>query len=375
MTRSLPGYGGGPFEVVQVTPLTTSKLKVQFSAPLDFSYAPNLTSLNYTIPSLTVIQVTQSTYNSVILDTTPFVGSNYQLTVITAKSVFESTLTGQTFNFSGVVTPVRLKVAATHPRRVRVTFDRPMPLSGFLINPSSYALTDYQNVVNPILTVTPEQQGDPTSLLLTLLNDIEDTHWYHFNVSPTLLAHSGLPLSPRDYTFQWNARTLQTEIRENLFTGEYTGGILGQHAGLLFFSPSLEVPSTNSIIQVEDVSVCNKAYDTYVMPQPVDPAPLFLWAPGISLENTQLNSSVVWGGPFRLNEISIALGQTEEDTATQAVDGRCVVTLQEEYDPTYVALLNNSHWRLFDNSSPTFICANNLGPIPPGTTTTVILVP
>jgi len=162
------------------------------------------------------------------------------------------------------------------------------------------------------------------------------------------------------------------------FTGEVTGGLFGNPAGLVFFSPSLgNGSSPNSAIVVDEVSVCTKAYDTYSFPVPVDPLPLYTHGGGLTgtLPDSVLNSAVLFTDFYRMREAQFNLGDSQADTAPTAVSSRALATLHETWDPTLVSLLNNTTWHLYDGSLSSFILADNTAPIPAGTTTNITLEP
>jgi hypothetical protein len=193
-------------------------------------------------------------------------------------------------------------------------------------------------------------------------------------------AAGGLPVSPGTRQFQWVAPLLNVAVPILRFSGEAKEGFLGQHAGLVYFSPALDAAMSGSAIQIDSVEVCTKAYDQYVFPQPPDPPALFTYG-GPAGTWGVLNSSnaVLWGAFPRLSEVRFEFEVRHEDAVPQAVDGPATATLTETFDPSYVAYLNNPGWALFDGvtstTPPMFICANNLAPIPPGSTTVIVLQP
>jgi hypothetical protein len=86
----------------------------------------------------------------------------------------------------------------------------------------------------------------------------------------------------------------------------------------------------------------------------------------------------LWAKFPGLSEANFKISDRRTDTFPTPVDGPCTAVLKEVWDPTYISLLNNPYWKLFDNAGTPpayFITANNLAPIPPGSTTTYILEP
>jgi hypothetical protein len=150
---------------------------------------------------------------------------------------------------------------------------------------------------------------------------------------------------------------------------------------LVFFSPALETAAANSVIQVDQVDVCTRAYDEYKPPKPIDPGVLFTHGLDVTpVQGTTLNNAgiVLWVGFPRLVDAKLELTDTREDTLPAPVDGPADAILTEAWDLAYVSLLNNVAWKLFDNAGepPTYFkTADNLAPIPAGTVTVINLQP
>lgn len=141
--------------------------------------------------------------------------------------------------------------------------------------------------------------------------------------------------------------------------------LFGRPEGLVFFSPSL-ANVANSTIQVDEVSTCTKAYDSYTFPEQEEPSrPLYTYSPLKSL--TRVGSDVLLrGSTTRAGGAVIELAVTERDQVDPAVDLDASFLLVETYPPARASLLSNPGWATFttgilppkyvfktlDNSSP-----------------------
>jgi len=167
-------------------------------------------------------------------------------------------------------------------------------------------------------------------------------------------------------------------VKLSSFSGVAQGLFYGASQGRVFFSPAMETAAANSVIQIEEVDVCTKAYDTYKFPALVDPVPLFTYPlnPGVTFSPSLLGAgSVLWAKASRLSEATFDFGYENPDTYGGATSSRAIATISEPIDPTKVSLLNNVYWTLFDGIGHPFITAANLSPIGPGSTTVVTLEP
>lgn len=275
---------------------------------------------------------------------------------------------------------------ATGPTRVRCIFGIdvaghiqtfPMTVNVALTNPSSYTLTDFNGNVVSITNVQIEQlpPGSVYSVVLTLGTALATYQWYLTTLSAGILDSSGQPLETPTSTFQWVLPIQTTTVPLWEFSEPPLMPGPPPPPGVVFFSPSLNVAAPNSIIQVEDVSVCTTAYDQYRFPpQIIDPSPFYVWGPPSPVTtlntpdiNTGLPAWVLFAGfPF-LSEASFNLSFgypaspllepmpefyngldpiTMEPVYSAAFDGSCSVNLAQEFAPGYVSLLNNLAWIL-----------------------------
>lgn len=368
------GSSPDPFRVTGAVAQSSTLVEVIFSHPLDPSFAPFTVPGNYDIPGLTVLAAVRGAM-SVLLTTSPQSAIAYTVTVQSARDQLSRPLVpwGRVATFNGLLNPAGVEIVATGPERVRAIFTEPVLLSPDLTNPASYAITTADGTPLPIASVVPEQPGNPRSVVLILSVSLIPTTVYVATLESVIVTPDGREVAPKAQDFQWIPQARRADVELARFSGESTGGLLGQHAGLVFFSPALLAPVAASTIQVEEVSVCTKAYDSYHLPAPVDPPALFTWSEGAPVVG--LGDGVLWGGPGVLTEARIELVNRVADTMPLAEDGRCVATLEEPFDVTYLSYLNNPYWALNGDGGALFICADNGAPIPPGPTTVITLVP
>jgi hypothetical protein len=363
--------------------LGATLVRVRFTDLVDFTYAPTLLASNYTIPGLTVSNVVQESAQSVVLTTTFQQEIPYTVTVADGKSLnvqpLDASLSQATF--MGYPTSARFTAVPTGVRRLRAIFNVPLVLNAALSNPLSYAVKDIDGTTITVVSATPEQATNPTSVMLLLGSDLQTTTFYQLSVAvPTVLisTQGGLPIFPATMGFQWVRTPLTVSIPVEAFSGEVEGDLYGLHNGLVFFSPALQAGAANSIIQIEDIDVCTRAFDEYHFPQPIDPAPLFTHGGGI-VPNAYpgvLNTAVLWASFPRLVDARLTVTLQPTDTVPVPVDGPATATFREPWDADYVSLLNNTFWKTFDNAGEPpmyFKTALNTAPIPPGPTVTIIL--
>jgi hypothetical protein len=350
-------YGAEPalFGVAGATSYSPHFVQVRFTDLLDFSFLPLTDPTNYSIsPTLVVHSVIVESADSVVLATDAQSAVLYTVTVTAARSFFgtpmvppnnTATFTGSAFVSGGYF------AVGTSPTRVRCIFSTQMQLGADLTNPANYTVTDLNGTVLPVLSAQPEQTGNPFSVVLTLGVPMQTTSWYQTILSPALVDIHGNAPKPSAVDFQWVLPAQNIAVPISEFTGEATGGPFGNHNGLVFFSPSLNVAASNSTIQVEEVDVCTKAYDEYHPPVPLDPAPFFLWSQ-IGPQTTLGEPGIVLFGGFPfLSEAKFEVeftGTHVNDLMPEAFDGSCSVVLKASFAPTTLfSLLNDTAWSLF----------------------------
>lgn len=386
----LDPYGGSwpDFGVAGAVALNNTTVRVTFTDLIDFTYGPMLTPGNYAItPALVVHAVQAESAHSVLLTTDPMSPVIYTVTVGTARS-YHNTNLDQLLNsasLAGFGVLATFFAVATSAVRVRAVFEAVMQNDSNLSNPANYVVLDAD--LDPlwvVLSATPEQATNPTSVVLVLATPLEQGKPFVLTIASAVKTQGGASIVPNTSVFTWNGNSGTVSIPISSFSGEVQNGLYGLHNGLVFFSPSLLTAAPNSIIQVDEVDVCTKAYDEYHLPQPIDPPTLFTFGGGIvptpSPDPYLLNQCVLWA-PFPRNfEARFELGFSPTlttDAVPPPLDGPCSVTLQQPFDITRIALLNDPAWYLFNNTGltvpPTFITAANLTPIPPGGTQILVL--
>jgi len=372
-----------PVKVTGAVPLSAFSVQVSFTQDLDFGYAPVLSAGNYAIPGLTIYNVVAGlTANSVRLITSEHAATVYTLTVVATRSVAGDLIDPlyRTATFAGMPVQPNFFAAAQSRSKVELVFSAVMLQNAAFEDPASYQIADLNGGVVAIVSATPSGVTPIRRVVLELAADLAPGGYYVATVlSSSVQTLTGLPIYPPTDLFQWAEMlaavyTGPIEIPIVDFSGEVTGGLLGQPLGQVFFSPALEASAANSIIQVDEVSVCTQAYDSYVFPSLPDPRPLMTFGVGQPYSTT-LNADVVWATAERLGLARIDLSDLREDTMPAAEDGPCDATLQEVFDQSKVALLNVDGWVLYDGVGTSFICADNTAPIGPGATTNINLEP
>ena len=376
-----------PLTVVGAISLNPFLVRLDFSHPVDLGFGPTLTIGNYSIfPLLTVTGVNPSgDTRQLLIDTSEQGGVAYTLTVAAGRSTAGDLLdlANNTAVFAGFPIAPSFFATAQSRTKVQLTFSQEMTQDAALTDPASYTLTDLQGAPVPITAVNITGPTPISRVRFTLGAELDPGGYYVATVSTAVTTIVGLTITPDTDLFQW--QEMQNAFRgvapmvipiEN-FTGEVTSGLLGQPAGQVFFSPSLEALAPNSSIQVDDVQVCTKAFDVYTPPSIPDPNPLTTWS--AVTPNSVIGTEVLYASfdrPNRMQEVQINLqGYLEQDTYTPPVDGPADATLDEPLDPNFISYLNNPFWETFGGAGTTFILADNLAPIPPGGSSNINLQP
>lgn len=217
--------------------------------------------------------------------------------------------------FGGI--PVLL--SAIGPRTLRADFATIMSDNAFLVAPASYTVSDHSGNIITVLSVSKTPAINPTSVALQLASDLQSGKPYTLTVVPEVQSLAGR--SPRPAVATWYKPRGNFQIPISRFGGEIQGGLFGNHGGLVFFSPALTNAIANSVIQVEDVKACTKAFDTYSFPQPIDPPALYTYVKGG--ENTpvsRVGTGHVWGKWPLLNETKVNFGMPHQ-TETYVIGG------------------------------------------------------
>jgi hypothetical protein len=348
-------------------------VQVRFSVTLDSSYAPLEDPANYSIPGLMITRAVVVGPFRVHLLTSHQSPVAYTLTVAQARSLYGETLRVHTTDFRGFSSSASFHAAAQGERKIGVLFSEPMRQDSEFTNPVNYLVRDLNGNVIPTSSVEADGPTPISRARVNLGASLVEGQYYTVWVSDEVRTPDGSNVYPMTQVLYWPRKSsvIETHIRD--FSGEIESGILGQPEGLVYFSPALDTPLASSVIQVDDVSVCTRASDSYEFPGLLDPQPLYLWGPGY--HNSSLGTSVLWATAERLGQAHINLTDHQADTLVVGTTGPAEATLVEPIDITRAAFLNDSRWRLFGGLPITFICAENLTPIGPGPTTTVVLEP
>lgn len=365
-------YGGlfPPYGIESAISLSNTLVRVRYTAMFNPAFLPLITAANYTIsPPLTVFSAIIESAQSVLLTVSPMDAVLYTVTISDALGYFNQPLSPflTEATFLGLTVSPTFFAVGTRDDRVRLVFTQAMLNNSALTDSTYYLVEDLDGNTVVVSSVTAEQTSSIRSVILHMSSALVTTKFYKVTVQTGVETETFLELSPNHDIFQWVDSVLTTTVPIGEFTGELTGGLLGDHNGLVFFSPALELPAADSIIDVDDVDVCTKAFDEYHFPQPIDPAPIMTYSPG--LVNgvvttgivTGLNTSgfVLWGAFPRLSDAKIDFGYTNEDSVDPFMDSLQSVTLLETWPAGLVGILNNSDWalwtRISDPSHPDYV--------------------
>jgi hypothetical protein len=353
---------------------------VNFTDIIDPAFMPFQTAGNYSIsPALTVFAAIIDGAQSVRLLTSAQSEVLYTVTVDQGRSIYGDVIDPwlKTATFNGLSPAATFYPVAVKPSKIRLVFSLWMLNDSELIDPANYEILDVQSgAVVPILSVTPETSTNIRGLAVELGANLQIGTVYQATVGPLVRTLYSGDVYPETEKFQWFQGSGHLSISMDAFSGETRGGLLGEHGGLIYFSPAFDVPAPNSIIEVDSCSVCTKAYDEYHIPSIPDPNVLYTFGTGTT--SAIGGGSVLWAPKPRISEAHLDLADLQEDVIAPPVDSHCIATFREPWDQDYVSLLNNTHWKLFDNGTEPpvyFATAANLAPIPPGPTVTVVLQP
>ncbi len=270
-------------------------------------------------------------------------------------------------------------VAAQSPTKVEVVFSVAMVVDANFLNAANYTITQVEGSIQvPVLSVVASGPLPTQRATLEIGTPLESKRYYFLHVASSIISVLGDSTVPNYARFQWKDQTTPIfraplEIPISDFSGEVQSGILGQPDGLVFFSPAYEDVASTSTIEVEQLSACTLAYDSYEMPNPPDPVPLLTWGPGIG--SVIGPTSVLWAPYDRLGLPRMDLQyDVKEDPFAHAYDLNLSAVLVETIDITKGGFLNDSRWKTFPGTGATvFRTAANLSPIGPGPTTSVNL--
>jgi len=267
---------------------------------------------------------------------------------------------------------------AQSDRKVQLTFAVPMVVNAALTTPANYTVRDLVGNLIPVDSVHTTGLLPISRVYLELGADLRAGGFYTVMVHSSVRTYADIPVYPPTVVFQWAEmapptyeRPLTISTRD--FSGEVSEGLLGQPLGQVFFSPALNSPIGDSVIQVDEVSVCTKAYDEYHFPELRDPPMLRTFSRGAP--PSLLNEATIWTPAERQGLARMNLADSEADTLLPPISGPATSTMREPIDITRAAFLNDNRWQLFGGTATVFITAENLTPIGPGPTIVRTLEP
>jgi hypothetical protein len=368
-----------PFKVLTAVSLSTSLVKLDFSGFVDLDHATNFDTTNYTIAGLTVLNVDPfGSSKSVIIQTSTQSNITYTVVVNSTPGQIQGIGGDQldplfdSASFLGDVTPATFIAVAQSRRKIRLTFSQLMNVNAAFIDPTNYLIQGFDGSGINIDTI--QQAGpDNTRAEILLAEDLVPFKYYTLQISVNVRTVTNEFIFPDRQLLQWKEvipRPIRVEF--DSFSGEVTGGLLGTPAGQVFFSPAFGTSVPNSVIQVDNVSVCTRAFDVYTMPSLPDPQILFTFpAPSGTSGLIGAAGGVLRASAYRLGLAVMNLSDAQEDTLLAPTDGTPEGLLEEPIDITRASFLNDDRWRIFPGTGASlgsFLTADNTTPIGPGPT-------
>lgn len=200
-----------PLWVKAIVPSSPFVVTVEFSHPLDPSYAPNFQATSYSIPSLTVTGAAPGAnpYN-VRVHTAEQAATVYTLTVNDAQSNLGDAIDPNRDSgiFAGF--PVSPTFFATGQSRSKImlTFATEILLTAAVTDPASYTITDFAGNSYTVDSATLNgPAGDPPIwVTLELGTDLDPGGYYVCTISSSITAANGLAFFPRTDVFQYIER-------------------------------------------------------------------------------------------------------------------------------------------------------------------------
>lgn len=373
-----------PFRLVSAETLSPTSVRVLFGSSLGVAPA-NFEPSSYVIDQgLSVLSVSfnPTLPQEVVLTTSPQSALVYTLQVSTAIEdmngdtihPFFRTTTFQGY-FQGFVAVAQSSV------KVRLTFPTEMDVNAAFLNPSNYTVTKIDGTPVPVAEVSAVGvDGKRAQLILGA--ELDPQGYYTVSLDSSIVTKEGDPVDPSKAPFQWKAH-FPSPIRVpfRLFSGEVEGTLLGTPAGQVFFSPALEEAVAGSVLQVDSVKSCTRAYDVYKIPEIPDPAVLYTFPAPSSVSAGHVfgaNGAVLFAPAPRLGLARIQVKDLREDIFSPAQELGAHLELREPIDITRASFLNDARWRTFPGVGAelgVFRTADNLTPIGPGPTISNDLIP
>lgn len=318
-----------PLKLLTASTLSPFFVELTFSYDLDPAFGPHTDTANYSLtPPLTVIGAVVTSPRTIRLQTLEQSPSVYTLTMSQGRSIVGDELSPlfDTANFGFAI----FFATAQSDTKVMLTFSAPMLVDADFTDPVNYEIQDFNGGLVPILSVVGQGAAPVSRATLELGASLTKGGYYVARVGPAVTTLTGgLNMVPATNVFHWvgsatNVGPLVIPIAN--FSGEVSSGLLGQPAGLVYFSPALDATIANSTIEVDSVELCTRAFDTYEFPQPLDPPALFTFSPRGPV--SALGAGMILWTPAErigLARVNLATTHTEPMPATQ--DGPCNATL------------------------------------------------
>ncbi len=360
-----------PLKLLSATAVTSFVVELTFSYDLDPGFGPLTAPANYNIPSLTVTGAALSGPRTVRLQTSEQGSSVYTVTVDQARSVATDLLSPlfDTATFTGFPLLPFFFATAQSDTKVMLTFSAPMLVNADFTSAVNYSVRDFQGTVIPVTSASAQGVAPVSRVTLGLGSPLTKGGYYVAEVTSLVKTQTGLSMTTPTDVFQWapmqNALVGALSIPIRDFSGEVSGGLLGQPAGLVYFSPALDTAVANSTIQVDEMALCTRAFDVYEFPNLPDPNPLFTFGSG-PLTTLGAAGVVLWAPADRLGQARVQLSDTREDVFPIPIDGLTEMTLFEPIDTTRGGFLNDARWALNVGVATSFSTYDNSTPAGPG---------
>jgi hypothetical protein len=377
MSRDIP-MG---FKVTSAVALSPTKVQLYFSknpGPGASTYNPINYEVSGDLSAVPVLRVVPGNIsNQLVLLTSPQAHATYTVFVTDVVSEDSEQIQSEpAVSFVGwpQATPFRAK--ALSASKVNILFDSDLASDEYLTNPSSYSIQALTGGTLRRLNATSAVSTGPRSVEVT----VDDL--FYPNIAYTVFVQNvtttdGLSFPQSPAQFEWVPPTRSLSVPFRRFSGEVRSGssdqnpdgaeLFGHPNGVVFFSPSLIAGGApNSQIQVDRVSACTQAGDTYSFPKTKDPPAFYTHGAGVvpTPAVATLNSAfVLFANFYRLGEAQHNLSLQPEDEHVPLANEEAMFKLRQVYDPARFALLNSTGWHLFDGTGNPFVVADNLSPV------------
>jgi hypothetical protein len=374
---------GVSFDLVSAFSVTPYVVRADFSGPIDVSDpVANQDPASYVIPGLTVSEVfaVESYPRSVFLITSEQLDNTYTLTVsLSVEGAFGDPLGDNVATFQGTIVVPSFFATAQSDTKVMLTFLATMQVDAALVDPFNYTVTKIDGTLLTVSEVNVVGTED-RHVELILEDALVSGNAYAVRVDSAVHTLGDESVYPDVDVFHWIKRVGPILMDIADFSGEVSSGLLGQPDGQIFFSPAFEVSTANSMIEVDSISLCTRAYDVYEIPTLPDPPTFFTWPPpsGAMADSLLNGDGRLAATAERLGQARVIIHDLREDTLTAPVDGPCDATLVETIDITRAGFLNDSRWETFPALTAgigAFTTADNLTSIGPGPTQNINLQP